>query len=76
MSGTVVMFPKREPKDEWQFTVEVYKRPDGTLAASLADCRTSLIEDCNLTVSERLHKLANDLEKSIGPMRADAEALK
>lgn len=72
--GTVLMM--QPPADAWQFTVEVVRRADGQHAARLVDCRTSLIESGDSEPSRKLHELANLLEQAIGPMRADAEALK
>jgi hypothetical protein len=62
--------------DVWQFTIEVYRRSDGMPAARLIDARTSLIEAGDMQPHEKLHEIADMLEKSVGPLRADAEALK
>lgn len=70
------MYELPKPADQWQFTVEVFRRPDGQHAARLLDCRTSLIESGDTASSAKLHEIANLLESAIGPMRADAEALK
>ena len=64
------------PADTWQFTVEVVRRSDGQHAARLVDCRTSLIEAGDRSPSEKLAEIADLLERAIGPMRADAAALK
>lgn len=74
MSAKVIELPK--PGDQWQFTVEVVRRPDGIFAARLVDARTSLIEGGDTESSTKLHEIATMLEQSVGPMRADAEALK
>lgn len=66
----------RKPEDQWQFTVEVVRRPDGQMAAHLVDARVSLIESGETASHLKLHEIANMLEQAIGPMRADAEALK
>jgi hypothetical protein len=66
----------REPKDEWQFTVEVVRRPDGQLHARLLDARQSLIEAGESESHKKLHEIAEILSQSIGLMRADAEMLK
>lgn len=65
-----------EPADQWQFTVDVVRRPDGTHAARLVDCRTSLIESGDTASSAKLHEIANLLASAVDPMRADAEMLK
>lgn len=65
-----------KPADIWQFTVEVVRRPDGLHAARLVDCRTSLIEAGDRSPGEKLAEIADLLEQSIGPMRADTAALK
>lgn len=70
----VLDFPA--PHDQWQFTVEVVLRPDGKYAAILVDCRASLIESGDTEPDKKLHELADILEQSIGPMRANAESLK
>lgn len=74
MGAKVIELPK--PADQWQFTVDVVRRPDGTFAARLVDARTSLIESGETESSAKLHEIANMLEQSVGPMRADAECLK
>lgn len=65
-----------DPIDQWQFTVDVVRRPDGQFAARLVDCRTSLVESGDTASHAKLHEIASLLETSIGPMRADAEMLK
>lgn len=72
--ANIIGLPK--PGDQWQFTVDVVRRPDGQFAARLVDCRTSLIESGNTESHMKLHEIANLLEQAIGPMRADAEMLK
>lgn len=70
----IIELPK--PTDQWQFTVEVVRRPDGQMAAKLIDARTSLIESGETDSCHKLHEIADLLEQAIGPMRADAEMLK
>jgi hypothetical protein len=74
MAAKIIELPK--PSDQWQFTVDVFRRRDGTFAARLVDARTSLIESGYTDSSAKLHEIANMLEQSAGPMRADAELLK
>ena len=74
MSGIVIQL--RPPQDEWQFTVEVVRRPDGALHARLVDARISLIEQGDDPPHTKLHEIADMLSQAIGPMRADAESLK
>lgn len=38
MGAKVIELPK--PGDQWQFTVDVVRRPDGMFAARLVDART------------------------------------
>ncbi|MDP2410331.1 MAG: hypothetical protein Q8M26_08600 [Pseudolabrys sp.] len=70
----VIELPK--PGDQWQFTVDVVRRPDGQMAARLVDARTSLIESGDTESHRKLHEIADLLEQSVGAMRADAEMLK
>lgn len=72
--GTIIDLPR--PQDVWQFSVDVYRRPDGQMAARLSDARTSLIESGDKAPHEKMREIADMLEQSIGPMRADAEALR
>lgn len=74
MAAKIIELPM--PGDQWQFTIDVVRRPDGTFAARLADARTSLIESGNTDSCSKLHEIANMLEASIGHMRADAEMLR
>lgn len=72
--SNIVKLP--EPKDQWQFTVDVVRRPDGVFAAILVDARTSLIESGEMEPHQKLHQIADILESAIRPMRANAESLK
>jgi hypothetical protein len=69
------IFQLRQPKDEWQFTVEVVRRPDGQLHARLMDARKSLIEAGDTDSSVKLYEIAEMLSQAVAPMRADAKAL-
>lgn len=73
-AAQVIQLPK--PGDIWQFSVDVLRRPDGSFAARLTDCRKSLIETGDTDSHSKLHEIANMLEVSIAAMRADAETLR
>ncbi|CAH1662061.1 conserved hypothetical protein [Hyphomicrobiales bacterium] len=63
-------------QDEWQFRVDVYRRPDGTMHACLIDARTSLIEAGSMTPAEKLQKMASLLEaaaRNMGLSASDIE---
>lgn len=63
------------PKDQWQFTVEVMKKPDGSFIAVLSDARGTLIEG-PAEPSEKLEAIAGMLEMSVAGMRGMAQAIK
>lgn len=73
---TAKIFGLPKPADQWQFTVDVFRRPDGTMAARLADARASLIESGETASHVKLHEIADMLHQSLQAMRADAESLK
>lgn len=52
MAAKIIELPM--PGDQWQFTIDVVRRPDGTFAARLADARTSLIESGNTDSCSKL----------------------
>ena len=70
------IFQLPPPKDQWQFTVEVLRRPDGGHVAVLVDARTSLIEAGDMQPHEKLSEIADILAGSVDAMRANAAALK
>lgn len=63
------------PGDQWQFTIELVIRPDGTLEAVLTDCRRSLLERGAMRPHEKLYEIADLAEKGITAMRSRAEAM-
>jgi hypothetical protein len=64
-----------QPRDSWQFTCEVIRKPDGKLVAVLVDARGSLIES-ELEPAAKLANIAKMLEESVAGMRATAQAVK
>jgi hypothetical protein len=64
-----------QPRDQWQFTAEVIKKPDGKLVAVLVDARGSIV-DGEGSPSEKLNSIAKMLEESVAGMRATAQAVK
>jgi len=64
-----------QPRDQWQFSVDVIRKPDGNLAAVLTDARGSIIE-AQGTPAEKLTSIAKMLEQSVEGMRATAQAVK
>lgn len=64
-----------QPRDQWQFSVDIVKKPDGKLVAELTDARSS-IWDPEVQPAERLNALAKMLEQSAEGMRATAQAVK
>lgn len=64
-----------QPRDQWQFTVDVIRKPDGKMVAVLVDARAS-IWDPEITPAERLNLMAKMLEESVEGMRATAQAVK
>lgn len=66
---------KLERKPEWLFSVDVYRDPDGQLVCTLADARTSIIEQEG-EPTRKLLWFADMIEEGLGRMRANAEALR
>ena len=64
-----------QPRDQWQFSADIVKRPDGKLVAVLTDARAS-IWDPEITPAERLNMMAKMLEQSAEGLRATAQAVK
>lgn len=62
-----------QPRDQWQFTADIIKKPDGKLVAVVVDARGSLIETESV---ETLTSFAKMLEESVAGMRATAQAVK
>lgn len=66
---------KLERRDEWQFSIDVFKGTDGKLKAVLVDARASIIE-ADAAPGDKLAGLAKMLEQSVEGMRATAQAAK
>lgn len=66
---------KLERKPEWQFSVDVYRDPDGELVCVLTDARTSLIEREG-EPADKAQDFADMIEQGLGRMRANAEMLR
>lgn len=64
-----------QPRDQWQFSCDVVKKPDGKLVAVLTDARAS-IWDPEITPADRLNMMAKMLEQSAEGLRATAQAVK
>ena len=64
-----------QPRDQWQFSVDIVKKPDGKLVAELTDARAS-IWDPEVTPADRLNAMAKMLEQSAEGMRTMAQAVK
>ena len=64
-----------QPREQWQFSVDVVKRADGSLAAVIIDARGSIIE-ANGTSAGFITTIAKMLEQSVEGMRATAQAVK
>lgn len=64
-----------QPRDAWQFSCDVVKKPDGKLVAVLTDARAS-IWDPEITPSDRLNMMAKMLEQSAEGLRATAQLVK
>ena len=64
-----------QPRDQWQFTCDIIKKPDGKLTAVLVDARGSIIEGEG-SPSEKLNSIAKMLEDSVTGLRATAQAIK
>lgn len=62
-------------RDQWQFTVEIFKGPDGKLKAVVVDARASIV-DASGGPTEKIAGLAKMLEQSVEGMRATAQASK
>lgn len=60
---TVIAFPTPQKHDSWAMTVEVYRRPDGSLYARIVDMPREEIErDATATVPDRIRRVADDLK--------------
>lgn len=64
-----------QPRDEWQCTVEVLKKPDGKMRAVLVDARGSILNG-GRTNAETVAYVAHLLEECVAGMRATAQAVK
>ena len=64
-----------QPRDKWQFSVDVVRKPDGTMVAVLTDARGSIIENVG-TSAEKLMIIAKMLEESVSGLRASAQSVK
>ena len=64
-----------QPRDQWQFTADIVKKPDGKLVAVLVDARAS-IWDPGITPADRLSLMAKMLEQSAEGLRATAQSVK
>lgn len=71
---TVIQLPT--PGNQWQFSVDVERRPDGKLVAVLVDARTSLIESGSQEPHIKLNEIASLLEEAIVVMREEASKLR
>lgn len=66
---------KLQPREQWQFSTDIVRQPDGKLVAVVTDARAS-IWDPEVTPADRLNMLAKMLEQSAEGMRATAQAVK
>lgn len=64
-----------QPRDQWQFSADIVRQPDGKLVAVLTDARAS-IWDPEVTPADRLNMMAKMLEQSAEGLRATAQAVK
>lgn len=64
-----------QPRDQWQFSADIIRKPDGKLVAVLTDARAS-IWDPEITPADRLNMMAKMLEQSAEGLRATAQAVK
>ena len=66
---------KLQPREQWQFSTDIVRQPDGKLVAVVTDARAS-IWDPEVTPADRLNMLAKMLVQSAEGMRATAQAVK
>lgn len=60
---SILPFPVAPKPDRWTMTVDVYRRPDGTLYARIVDMPVSEIErDASASVADRIRRVADDLK--------------
>lgn len=71
----VFPFPDRKV-DRWVMTVDVYRRPDGSIYARLSDMPVSEIErDAEATASDRIRRLAGMLREGVSSLERQADEL-
>ena len=68
--ANIIQMPSQ---DQWQFRVDVYRKPDGTFVSGLVDARVSLIEAGDMSPADKLRQMADMLEKGAVNMRLTAD---
>jgi hypothetical protein len=70
---SVINFPVKPKQDAWVMTVDVYRRPDGSVFSRLSDMPISEIErDAEATVADRLRRLAGQMKAAAEEMHRSA----
>lgn len=68
--ANIIQIPSQ---DQWQFRVDVYRKPDGAYVAVLVDARVSLIEAGDMSPADKLRQMADMLENGAVNMRLTAD---